>query len=129
MTVNYLPQLRNTGLVNPLPLTQTHPEHIGGGTSSFQNKGSEIVELGRKIGAGGVIRPGLFENMLVSALDNVSALHQNASNLAEQALINPDSVNVEDITFAQQEAQLSLDLTRNVLNRIVQGWRDLINTR
>ena len=127
MTVNYFPQLRNTGSVNPLPLTQTHPEHIGG--SSFQSKGSEIVELGKKIGAGGVIRPGSFENMLIGALDNVSELHQTASSLAEQAMINPDSVNAHDITIAQQKAQLSLDLTRNVLTRIVQGWRDLINTR
>jgi flagellar hook-basal body complex protein FliE len=38
-------------------------------------------------------------------------------------------VDVHDITTAQAKAALSLNIARNVLNRVVQGWRDLINTR
>jgi flagellar hook-basal body complex protein FliE len=46
-----------------------------------------------------------------------------------QAIINPGSVDIHDITIAQAEASMALGITRNILSRLVQSWRDLINTR
>jgi len=66
---------------------------------------------------------------MLGALDKVSAYQQFASSLNQAAIIDPDSVNVEDVTIAQAEAAMSLNIARNVLNRLVQSWRDLINTR
>jgi len=91
--------------------------------------GNKITDTGRKIGADMVTRSGAFEEVMLGALDKVSAYQQFASSLQQAAITDPDSVNVHDITIAQAEASMSLNITRNVLNRIVQGWRDLINTR
>ena len=129
MTFNFRPQLLKVDNLPGLDLKQTHPNHIAFNSSGFLNQGRNIAEMGEKIGSGAVTRAGGFEKAMLGALDNVSASQQFASSLHEAAMIDPDSVNVEDITMAQAQARISLDITRNVLNRIVQGWRDLINTR
>jgi flagellar hook-basal body complex protein FliE len=66
---------------------------------------------------------------MLQALDKVSGDQQFASVLAQQAVTDPESVDVHDITIAQAKADMSLNISRNVLSRLVQGWRDLINTR
>jgi flagellar hook-basal body complex protein FliE len=96
---------------------------------NFLSQGSNIHELGTRIGADAVIRSGTFEEAMLGSLDKVSANQQFARSLAQAAIIDPDSVDVQDITIAQAQANMSLDITRNVLNRLVQSWRDLINTR
>jgi len=107
----------------------THPNHVGPLDSPYAGSGNNILRLEKKIGADGVTRAGTFETAMLQALDKVSGAQQRASALQQEAIINPDSVDVQDITIAQGEASMSLNLTRNILSRLVQGWRDLINTR
>jgi flagellar hook-basal body complex protein FliE len=66
---------------------------------------------------------------MLQALDQVSGYQQFASSLEQQAITDPESVDVHDVTTAQAKAMLSLNIARTVLSRVVQGWRDLINTR
>jgi flagellar hook-basal body complex protein FliE len=70
-----------------------------------------------------------FENALLKAMDGVNAKQQDASQLTEKMLTDPDSVDAHQITIAQAEATLSLNIARTVLNRLVQGWKDVANTR
>ena len=128
MTV-YRPELAGFGNMPDLPLTVTHRNHMASQTEDFLAEGSKITGMSKKIGAGAVTRSGTFEEAMLGALDKVSAYQQFASSLHEAALIDPDSVDVHDITIAQARASMSLNITRNVLSRLVQSWRDLINTR
>jgi flagellar hook-basal body complex protein FliE len=98
-------------------------------STDFLAEGRKIIEMGRTIGSDAVIRSGTFSDSMLGALDRVSAQQHFASQLHQAAIIDPDSVDVHDITIAQAQARMSLDITRTVLNRLVQGWRDLINTR
>jgi flagellar hook-basal body complex protein FliE len=66
---------------------------------------------------------------MLRAIDKVSASENFAATLAQAAITDPASIDPHDLTIAQAEAQMSLSITRTILNRIVQGWRDLINTR
>jgi flagellar hook-basal body complex protein FliE len=91
--------------------------------------GGAINELGNTIGADAITNAGSFDNAMLSALDQVSQLQQQPSNLIQQSITEPGSVDVHDITKAQAEASLSLNITRTVLSRIVQSWKDIINTR
>ena len=125
----YRPELKNFGSLPYLPLNVTHKNHIANRASDFSAMGNKITETEKKIGAGAVIRSGTFEEAMLGALDKVSAYQQFASNLSQMAITDPDSVNAEDVTIAQGEASMMLNITRNVLNRLVQSWRDLINTR
>ena len=128
MTI-YRPELTGLGVMPDLPLKVTHPNHMASETADFLAEGSKIVQTGNKIGADAVIRSETFWEALLGALDKVSAYQQFASSLNQAAFLDPDSVDPHDITVAQAEASMSLNLTRNVLSRLVQSWRDVINTR
>jgi flagellar hook-basal body complex protein FliE len=110
-------------------MVRTHPRHMGPIDSPYAGNGKNILALEQKIGAEGITRAGTFEQAMLQALDKVSGAQQYVGFLEEEAIINPDSVDIHDITIAQAEASMALNITRNVLSRLVQGWRDLINTR
>ena len=128
MTI-YRPELSGFGKIPDLPLTVTHPKHMASELTDFLAEGNKITETGKKIGAEAVIRSGSFADAMLGALDKVSAHQQFASNLNQAAFLDPDSVNPEDVSIAMARASMSLNITRNVLNRVVQSWRDIINTR
>ena len=127
--VMFRPEITNFGSVPDLTLKTTHQLHMVSESVDFLSEGNRIVDTGRTIGAGAVTRSGTFEEAMLAAMDKVSAHQQFASHMNQMAITDPDSVNVHDITIAQAQANISLNITRNVLNRIVQAWRDLINTR
>ena len=129
MTLFYTPRLQGFSSGMNLELSLTHPEHMPFNRDNFIGRGNLINEMSKQIGADAVSRTGTFQDVMLSALDRVSAMQQNASNMHQMAITDPDSVNVHDITIAQAQANMSLNITRNVLNRVVQGWRDVINTR
>ena len=129
MTVFYTPRLLGFDSHMSLQLERTHPEHMALQQGMFSDQGARITEMGKKIGADAVSRAGTFQDAMLGAIDKVSAQQQFASNLHQTAITDPDLVNVHDITIAQAQANMSLNITRNVLNRVVQGWRDVINVR
>jgi flagellar hook-basal body complex protein FliE len=107
----------------------TDPKHMGPLNSPYAGTGKNILALRDKVGAQGITGAGTFEDAMLQALDKVSGRQQYASSLQQQAITDPTSVDVHDVTIAQAEANMALGITRNVLSRLVQGWRDLINTR
>jgi len=110
-------------------MNRTHEKHMLPPDSPFFGNGHKALALRDAIGAQGITRAGVFEDAMLQALDKVSGAQLNASSLQKEAIINPDSVDIHDITIAQAEAGMALDITRNILSRVVQSWRDLINTR
>ena len=116
-------------MLDQITMVRTHPNHMGPLDSPYAGSGKNIISLEKKIGAEGITGAGTFEHAMLQSLDKVSGAQHYASSLAQEAIINPDSVDVHDVTIAQAQANLSFDITRTILSRLVQGWRDLINTR
>ncbi|MDR0322378.1 MAG: flagellar hook-basal body complex protein FliE [Treponema sp.] len=110
-------------------LKLTRPDHMLPVDSPYFGSGNKVIALEKKIDAGHVTRAGTFEHTMLQALDKVSGSQIKASDLAQKAMLDPDSVEVHDLVEAQAEANMALGIARNVLSRMVQGWRDLINTR
>jgi flagellar hook-basal body complex protein FliE len=110
-------------------MSLTHKKHMLPPDSPYFGSGNKALELRDTIGANGVTRAGTFEDAMLQALDKVSGAQLNASHLQKEAIINPGSIDIHDVTIAQAEANMALGITRNILSRMVQGWRDLINTR
>ena len=129
MNLFYTPKLFGFENQMNLRLERNHSDHMAFQQGMFVDQGARISEMGKQIGADTVARAGTFQDAMLHALDKVSAQNQFASNLHQAAITDPDSVSVHDITIAQAQANMSLNITRNVLNRLVQGWRDLINIR
>jgi len=128
MTI-YKPDLVNLNSLKEVPLTITNPYHMVPQYDSVLNQGKNLANLGSQIGADPALGSGTFADTMLNALDKVSGYQQLASNMVQDAITDPDMYDAHDITIAQAEASISLNIARNVLNRIVQGWRDLINTR
>ena len=110
-------------------MNRTHPNHIMPPNSPFSGSGNNILHLRDTVGAGHITRAGTFEDAMLQALDKVSGAQLRTSDLQKEAIINPGAVDIHDITIAQAEASMALGITRNIMSRLVQGWRDLINTR
>ena len=125
----FRPELNFANTQAYIPMKVTHEKHIASRPGEFLNLGNKINEAEKKIGADAVIRSGTFTDAMLGAVDKVSAYQQYASNLSQMAITDPDSVNIEDVTIAQAEANMALNITRNVLSRLVQSWRDIINVR
>ena len=70
-----------------------------------------------------------FSRMLFDSLGEVSRLEQAHTDLSIQAVIDPDSVHPHDVTIAANQASLALNLTRNIVDRVVQGYQEITNLR
>ena len=70
-----------------------------------------------------------FGDSVKEALQDANNMQIQSDRLATQMVRKPDSVNVHDVMIAAQKAQLSLDLTKQVLTRAVQAYQNITNLR
>jgi flagellar hook-basal body complex protein FliE len=70
-----------------------------------------------------------FSRALRDAFYRVNNLQRGSEELTKQLAVNPDSVDIHDVTIAAEKARLSLMLTKSVVDRITQAYRELINMR
>ena len=73
--------------------------------------------------------PTSFSNAMMKAMEGVNSSQMTATELSEKMLTDPDSVDAHDITIAQAEASLSLNIARTIMDRVVRGWKEIINSR
>ena len=70
-----------------------------------------------------------FEQTLLSAFDKVNEKQQTTDALAKQMIIDPESVDVHDVTIAMAEANLSLKMAQSVIDRVIKGWNEITTSR
>lgn len=107
----------------------THPKHLVPSAGKSAASGEALSALGGKVGSEAVLRAGSFEDAMLKALDSVNTDQNVSSSLMQQMVTDPDSVDAHDVTIGMAKANLSLNITRVVLDRIVRGWKEVINTR
>jgi flagellar hook-basal body complex protein FliE len=72
---------------------------------------------------------GSFGSLLMESLNSVNAQQQTADALAVQALVDPENVNTHDVTIAAAKASLSLSITKSIVDRVIQAYREIQNVR
>lgn len=70
-----------------------------------------------------------FEQTLLKAFDDMNSKQIKMNELGEQMIVNPESVDVHDITIGMAEASLSLKLAQTVIDRLIKSWNDITTTR
>jgi len=70
-----------------------------------------------------------FEQTLLKAFDNVNQKQQRTTDLAEQMIIDPESLDAHDVTIAMAEANLSLKMAQSIIDRLVKGWNEITTSR
>jgi flagellar hook-basal body complex protein FliE len=66
---------------------------------------------------------------LIGSLNDVNAQQMSHEQLSIQAIVDPDSVEPHDLTIAAAKASTSLSITKNVVDRVIQAYRDITNLR
>ena len=72
---------------------------------------------------------GGFADAVQKALHGVNDLQQESLALSRQMLIDPDSVDVHDVTIAMSKANMSLQITKSVVDNALKAYREIINLR
>lgn len=98
-----------------VPLSRSDPRHLGGSV-----RGVSAVEETPTTG---------FGRLLAQAFGAVNDKQIDATQLGQQMITDPDSVNVHDITIAMAEANLSLSMTKAIVDRAMRAYREIISTR
>lgn len=70
-----------------------------------------------------------FEKMMLEALDGVNNDQMDTSALMEQMVTNPDSVDVHDVTIAMAKADMSLNVTKAVIDKAVAAYKEITALR
>ena len=70
-----------------------------------------------------------FEDMIMEALNGVNSDQMESSNLMEQMITDPDSVDTHDLTIALAKADMSLNVTKAVIDRAVKAYKEITSLR
>jgi flagellar hook-basal body complex protein FliE len=70
-----------------------------------------------------------FGELIIDSLSDVNQLQQDHTQLSQQAVIDPDSVDPHDVTIALAKANTSLNITKAVVDRVVQAYREITTVR
>lgn len=70
-----------------------------------------------------------FEDYLVEAFQTMNQQQIAVSDLQQQVITDPESVDLHDVTIAMSKARMSLNLAQSVIDRLVQGWSEITTTR
>jgi flagellar hook-basal body complex protein FliE len=99
----------NGDIVN---LRATHPTHFGiPKRERVEKEGEDFISE--------------FSRALKDAFYRV-----NESERLTQALaVRPDTVDIHDVTIAAEKARIALLFTKSIVDRVTQGYRELINVR
>lgn len=103
-------------------LARTDPRHYTGRSEAASGATGEGSASSAAGGAD-------FSSMLFDSLNEVNDLQQSHEELSVQSIINPDSVDPHDVTLAAAKANLSLSITKSVVDRVLQAYREITNLR
>jgi flagellar hook-basal body complex protein FliE len=68
-----------------------------------------------------------FANILKSSLDSVNATQQQAGQLSKAYSLGDDSVNLSDVMISAQKANIALQTTIQVRNKLVSAYTEIMN--
>lgn len=98
---------------NWMTLARTNANHLAG---KFEPLAARSEDTG-------------FRDMLIGSLEEVNGLQRSHEQLSIQAIVNPESVEAHDLTIAAAKATTALSITKNVVDRVIQAYRDITNLR
>ncbi|WP_123040036.1 flagellar hook-basal body complex protein FliE [Cohnella candidum] len=68
-----------------------------------------------------------FASFLKTALDGVAAQEQNVHKVTDQFIVGQADIN--DVMIASSKAELSLSLTSQVRNKVIEAYQEIMRTQ
>lgn len=94
-------------------ITRTHPNHVQGKYEPLAPRAEAAT----------------FRDALMGSLEEINSHQMEHEQLSIQAVVNPESVEAHDLTIAAARANTSLSIAKNVVDRVVQAYRDITSLR
>ncbi len=70
-----------------------------------------------------------FTNALRNALGETNNLQNAVTDITQAYLTDPESVDVHDVTIAMSKANMSLEITKAVVDGALKAYNNIINIR
>ncbi|AAX17630.1 MULTISPECIES: flagellar hook-basal body complex protein FliE [Borrelia] len=70
-----------------------------------------------------------FKDLFLNLISDVNNSQLDVSRMSQQAILQPNSVDVHDITIAMAKANMNLSITKAVVERSIKAYQDVINIR
>ena len=70
-----------------------------------------------------------FGELLARTLGQVNDLQLQSMELSRQLVTDPDSVDIHDVTIAMAQANLALSMTKTIVDKAIQAYRETISIR
>ncbi len=70
-----------------------------------------------------------FSSIIAGAFDRVSDRQMAADNIFERMITHPDEVEIHDVTTAMATAEMSVRLTKAIVDRAVKAYNDITSMR
>ena len=70
-----------------------------------------------------------FAHAMKDAFYRVNDQQHESDRLTRALAVRPDTVDIHDVTIAAEKARISLLLTKSIVERVTQGYRELISLR
>ena len=109
-------------------LQRTDPRHFSGSVASSGSArlaGSPVDVAG----APGADIESAFGDLFFRALGQVNDLQLNAIERQQQMVLEPDSVDIHDVTIAIAEANLAIATAKQVSDAVIRAYREIVNVR
>ncbi len=108
-------------MINELQMTRSNAAHVGTGAIAGLTQNTKLNE--------GVSNKSSFDSYLIDAVTSMNDKQMMASDISEQVILDPDSVDVHDVTIAMAEANLSLTMANTIISRLTTAWSEITTTR
>lgn len=110
-------------MISTLQLLRSDDHHLGSApVTPLTGKTVQKTDADSKV-------QGNFETYLLDALNYVNGKQTSSDTIAQQRIVDPDSVDVHDVTIAMAEANLSLSMAQAVIDRMIKGWTEITTSR
>ena len=70
-----------------------------------------------------------FADKMFEALNGVNKLQQDVNDLSLKMVTDPDSIDVHDITIAIEKSNAALAITKAVVDKAIQAYREILSFR
>ena len=70
-----------------------------------------------------------FAELLAGTFEGVNNLQTSSMELGQRMITDPDSVDIHDVSIAMAEANLSLSMTKAVVDRAIRAYREIVSIR
>ncbi len=96
-------------------LDQTNPRHLAGKVHQQEDTGGEAAKN--------------FGGLVSDALNEVNDTAQKSSQLSQQFITDPESVDAHDVTIAMSKANMAVSMTKKVVDEALKAYNNIINLR